>query len=154
MCFISVVNDIRQSGLLKTLGATAAQLKKMLSWQVRRLAAVGIALGVAAGYVIGLILAPRVMAMTDWSLYYKAPSFGWMALCAAAFAGITVWFSAIKPLSIVDISPIEAQHFEPKGSKNIFTVLSLALSGVIFLRPAIFLSGLSAGGDGGAAQSE
>ena len=132
--YISVVNDIRQSGLLKTLGATAAQLKKMLSWQVRRLAAVGIALGVAAGYVIGLILAPRVMAMTDWSLYYKAPSFGWMALCAAAFAGITVWFSAIKPLRIAShISPIEAQHFEPKGSKNIFTVLSLALSGVIFL---------------------
>lgn len=132
--YISIINDIRWFGLMKTIGATWKQLKDILNHQVHSLAIVGILLGVAVGYLLGLVISPRVLAMTDWSLYYQAPSFVWVALFAAVFALVTVKISAWKPLKLASsISPIEAQRFTPKGGKNVFTVVSLALSGIIFL---------------------
>ena len=132
--YISIVSDIQWFGLMKTIGATSRQLKMILKRQVRLLALVGIAAGGAAGYLVGLVIAPKVLAMTNWALYYKAPSFVWVMLFAAMFAGLTVKISAGRPLKLASsISPIEAQRFTPKRRKNAFTILSLALSGVIFL---------------------
>lgn len=132
--YISIVSDIQWFGLMKTIGATGRQLKAILRRQVRLLAAVGILAGGAAGYLVGLVIAPKVLAMTNWALYYKAPSFVWVMLFAAVFAGLTVKISSSRPLKLASsISPIEAQRFTPKRRKNAFTILSLALSGIIFL---------------------
>ena len=50
--YISIVNDIRFFGMLKTIGTTAKQIRTLLTWQVLRLSAAGI----GAGLVLGLSL--------------------------------------------------------------------------------------------------
>ena len=44
--YISVVNDIRFMGEMKTIGMTGRQIRTMLRYQVRRLGVVGIAIGI------------------------------------------------------------------------------------------------------------
>lgn len=135
--YISVTNDIEWFGMMKTIGATAPQIRRIMGKQVRLLAAIGIAAGIAAGYIAGLRIAPKVVGMTDWAVYYKAPGFLGISVFAAVFSWLTVQVSANKPLRLAAaISPIEAARFTPKSSKNIFTVISLALSGIIFLAAA------------------
>jgi|GEM_PF-573913 len=135
--YISITSDIRWFGMMKTIGATRSQLKKILDRQIRVIAAAGIAGGIVVGYFMGLVIAPRIISMTDWAVYYKAPDFIWIAVFTVLFSWLTVKISARKPLRLAaSISPIEAQRFTPKSNKNIFTVISMALSGIIFLAAA------------------
>ena len=53
---ISVSNDIRFLGLLKTIGATGRQLKRMVIIQALFLSAIGIPIGSLIGYGIGACL--------------------------------------------------------------------------------------------------
>ncbi len=131
---ISISSDIRWYGMMKTIGTTKKQLKRILNLQIRKMSLIGIAIGIVGGYLIGLLVAPYVISLTDWSVYYKAPSFVPIALMSVLFSYITVKISARKPLKTASaISPIEASRYVPKEKKNIFTVISLALSGSIFL---------------------
>lgn len=131
---ISISSDVRWFGMMKTIGTTKKQLKDILSIQIRRMSILGIGAGVILGYVIGCLIAPRVLGLTDWSLYYKAPAFLPIALVAILFSWITVKISARKPLKTASsISPVSAARYVPVKKKNIFTVISLALSGSIFL---------------------
>ncbi|MGL4483972.1 MAG: ABC transporter permease, partial [Anaerovoracaceae bacterium] len=57
---ISVTRDIRFYGLLKTIGTTSKQLKRLIRWQAMALCAFGIPLGLILGYVIGVWLTPTV----------------------------------------------------------------------------------------------
>ena len=50
---ISIVNDIRFYGELKTIGMTAGQLRRMLFYQMNRISLWGIVIGSLAGYGIG-----------------------------------------------------------------------------------------------------
>lgn len=135
--YISITTDIRWFGMMKTIGATRSQLKKILNRQVRVIAAAGITGGVVAGYFMGLVIAPRIISMTVWAVYYKAPDFIWIAVFTVIFSYLTVKISARKPFQLAaSISPIEAQRFTPKSNKNVFTVISMALSGIIFLAAA------------------
>ena len=58
---ISVIRDIQYYGLLKTIGATGRQVKKMIRRQALRLGIMGIVPGLALGYVCG----PRHAAADD-----------------------------------------------------------------------------------------
>ena len=53
--YISVVNDIRFMGEMKTIGMTGRQIRTMLRHQVRRLGVVGIAIGILAGTLMNLM---------------------------------------------------------------------------------------------------
>mgnify|MGYP002508837853 CR=1 FL=1 len=59
---ISVTNDIRFYGLLKTIGTTGRQIKRMIRQQALLLSLVGIPIGLLLGFVAGNILAPVIMA--------------------------------------------------------------------------------------------
>lgn len=132
--YISIASDIRWFGMMKTIGGTRAQLKKIMARQVWRMAAVGIGLGILAGYLIGIVAARRIIGMTDWEVYYKNPAFLPAAVMSAVFAAITVKISASRPLrTAAGISPVEAARFTPKKKSGILTVISLALSGIVFL---------------------
>lgn len=61
---ISVTGDIRFYGLLKTIGTTPRQLKRIIRHQALGLCVVGIPVGLALGWGVGALLVPVVMART------------------------------------------------------------------------------------------
>ncbi len=117
---ISVTNDIRFYGLLKAIGTTGRQLKRIIRQQALLLSLVGIPLGLLLGFVIGNVLTPVIMA----NLSYKNTfvSFNpWIFLGAAAFALLTVFLSCARPGRMAaKVSPVEAlrytegSHVKPK----------------------------------------
>ena len=57
---ISVKTDIRAYGLLKNVGTTGKQLKKIVRMQAWKLSALGIPIGLLCGYLAGLCMAPSL----------------------------------------------------------------------------------------------
>ncbi len=132
--YISISSDIRWYGMMKTIGTTKKQLKQILNLQMRRMSIIGITVGVIIGYGIGCLIGPRVVGMTIFSVYYKSPPFLIIALLAVFFTYITVKISARKPFAMAaNISSVAAAKYVAPKKKNIFTIISLALSGSIFL---------------------
>lgn len=61
---ISVSSDVRFYGLLKAIGTTPRQLKRMIRYQALYLSVVGIPIGFLGGYGVGSVLTPIVMSAT------------------------------------------------------------------------------------------
>ena len=59
---ISVSNDIRFYGLLKTIGTTPKQLRKIIRHQALLLALIGIPLGLVGGWLVGAELTPIIVS--------------------------------------------------------------------------------------------
>lgn len=112
---ISIKTDIRTYGLLKNVGTTGKQLKKIVRMQAWRLSAAGIPLGLILGYGATLLLAPSLNAgavidaqestLTETVVSANPLIF----LMAIVFTLLTVYLSSLKACRIVErISPIEA----------------------------------------------
>lgn len=133
---ISIENDIRFYGELKTIGMTRRQLRRMLLWQMNRIALIGILLGGTSGYGIGRMAAGSVMeSFADGiASFYKPAGFGQVFVLGAVFSWITVFISTMKPFRIAStISPVEAARYRGRKKKGVFSVISFALSGILFL---------------------
>lgn len=133
---ISVRNDIRFYGELKTIGMTSKQLKGMLLFQMNRIALTGIAAGGLAGFLIGSISGKMIVPvfMDGISGYYQSAGFVETFIFSTVFSWLTVYISTMKPFKIAcHISPVEAARYGGKKKKGIFSVLSFALSGILFL---------------------
>ena len=142
--YLSISSDIRWFGMLKTLGCTGRQLKKILMAQIRRLACWGIGIGIVIGYVVGNYLAPGLMSQTIYESFYKAPNRFLIFCLGALFAWVTIYISAHRSLHLASkISPVEAAKYVPRKRKNTFTVLSFALSGIMFMVAANLTLGYS-----------
>jgi len=61
--YISIAQDIRFYGMLKTLGTTARQIRKIVYKKAARLSLVGIPLGLLLGWPIGRLLLPVIVDM-------------------------------------------------------------------------------------------
>ena len=134
--YISVVNDIRFFGMLKTIGTTGRQIRSLLNWQVARLTCVGITAGLILGYLVGLFIAPVVMAETNYKDFYRNSANPMFFISAVVFSLLTVYISARKAYRLaMRISPIEAARYREKraGRKKLWAGVSFALSGIIFL---------------------
>lgn len=109
--YISVSSDIRFYGLLKTIGTTGRQLKKIVRRQALLLSVFGIPLGLVLGYLAALVLLPvvlEVMTMPECEIHASPLVFAGSAL----FALITVWISCIRPCRLASkIPPVEAVRF-------------------------------------------
>lgn len=119
--YISVSNDIRFYGLLKTIGTTSRQLKQIVRRQAMLLACVGIPIGLILGFIVGKIMLPTIMLSTtldDFKVIVSPLVF----IGSALFTFVTVWISCIKPCRLVKkISPVEAVSFSDNsqaGSKH------------------------------------
>ncbi|MDE6847488.1 MAG: hypothetical protein K2J99_17210 [Lachnospiraceae bacterium] len=133
---ISIVNDIRFYGELKTIGMSCKQLRRMLSWQMNRIAAIGIAIGGIVGYGIGLAASGAVLGAfaEGVSSYYKPAGFVQVFVLGGVFSWLTVYISTMRPFRIAcTISPVEAARYRGKKKKGVFSVISFALSGIVFL---------------------
>lgn len=156
---ISVTGDIQFYGLLKTIGTTKKQIKKMIFVQSWYLSAIGIPIGLLAGFFLGNVLTPMIMHTQNYknSVVFVHPL---IFVVSVLFSLITVRISCLKPARIAGkVSAVEAVSYTEAGkktkrlkrgrrgaklpkmalsnigrskSKTVLVVLSLVLSALIF----------------------
>ncbi len=165
---IAVSNDVRFYGLLKTIGTTGRQIKRIILLQAVVLAAIGIPVGAAAGYFLGIVIT-RVTAVNMDGIVMVSSIDPLIFVGASLFSLITVYLSCGKPRRMAaKISPIEALRYtegvrsrrkERKGrtgalipkmawanlgrnkSKTLISVLSMSLAIVILEMTHVFTGG-------------
>ncbi|MDR1272068.1 MAG: ABC transporter permease [Clostridiales Family XIII bacterium] len=110
---ISVTSDIHFYGLLKTLGTTGRQIRKIVRRQALFLSAAGIPLGLLAGYIAGVRLVPVVLGVTTLADEIPAATANPLVFVfASAFSLITVFIGCRKPGKIAArVSPVEAVRY-------------------------------------------
>lgn len=110
---ISVIRDIRYYGLLKTIGTTGRQVKKILKIQALLLAAAGIPVGLIVGFWAGKAILPAIMARTIFTGEQPVVSLNPLIFIGAAvFALATVFISVMRPAGIAArTSPVEAVRY-------------------------------------------
>lgn len=115
---ISVMKDIHFYGLLKTIGTTGKQLKKIIHRQALVLAGVGIPIGLIIGYFLGKSLIPVIMSISSIGSY-ETHANPFIFTGSAAFALITVAISTAKPGKIAaQVSPVEAVRYTDSDVKT------------------------------------
>lgn len=133
---ISITNEIRFYGKVKTIGMTSKQLRRMLFIQMNRIAMIGIVVGSIIGFLIGDISGKVIIRyfMDGISGYYQPAGFVKTFILNLFFSWLTVYISTMKPFKIAcRISPVEAARYGGKRKKGIFSVISFSLSGILFL---------------------
>lgn len=108
---ISVGGDIRFYGLLKTIGTTGRQIRRIVRFQALILSGIGIPIGLLMGYGAGNLLLPVIMKnMENSRIYYTANP--WIFVGAGFFALVTVFISCFLPARhAAKVSPVEAVRY-------------------------------------------
>jgi putative ABC transport system permease protein len=115
---ISVSNDIRFYGLLKTIGTTGKQIKKLIFKQALFLSTFGIPIGLVLGYICGNILTPVIMSTLSYKNTFMTTN-PLIFAGAILFSLITVFISCRKPGRIAaKVSPIEAIRYTERNCKG------------------------------------
>jgi len=168
---IAINKDINHYGLLKTIGATSTQIKKLVLEQAFKIYIVSLPIGLLMGYLFGQVLVPVILESLNTEVIVVSHNV-WIFIIATFLTGVTVWISCRKPAKIAGtVSPIEAIRTadvtinrKPKRRKqskvyqiawhNVFRVrkkaflviLSLSLSLVIFSAVLIRINSFSVNG--------
>lgn len=112
MFAISVAQDVQFFGLLRTIGASGRQIKGIVRKQAFRLAFMGLPFGLAAGYLVGLLLLPHMLTEINLDVtgvYRINPV---VLIGAVLFSLLTVYISSLKPCRYAaKISAIEAVRY-------------------------------------------
>ena len=148
---ISVAGDIRFYGLLKTIGTTPRQLRRIIRTQALALSLVGIPVGLLLGWLLGGVLTPVIVARLDGvtSVVSASPL---LFAGAALFALVTVLISCRRPGRLAGkVSPVEAVRYTEgkalkrktrRGGKGV-SLLSMAWANLGRSRGKTFLTVLS-----------
>ena len=116
---ISVSNDIRFYGLLKTIGTTSRQIKRIVRQQALLLSLVGIPLGLLLGYGLGVQLTPVILSRFDGVVVDAISASPVIFIGSALFALFTVLLSCRKPSRMAaKVSPVEAVRYTEGGNGN------------------------------------
>lgn len=108
---ISVANDIRFYGLLKTIGTTPRQLMQMIRQQAIILSLMGIPLGLVGGWLAGAALTPIIIAQLD-GIVNMVSVRPLIFVVSALFALFTVLISCRRPGKMAaKVSPVEAVRY-------------------------------------------
>lgn len=165
---ISVSNDIRRYGLLKTIGTTGRQIKRMVYIEAIVLSAAGIPAGLFFGWLCGSVLTPVVLSQLN-GIENTVSASPVIFAGAAVFSLVTVFISCLKPArTAAKVSPVEAVRYtegssvkktvrKAKGGASLFkmaaanlgrsrsktavTVASMSLSVVLLCVTFIFTKG-------------
>ena len=165
---ISVAGDIRFYGLLKTIGTTPRQLRRIIRTQALLLSLIGIPAGLLLGWLLGGVLTPVITARLNGVTTVVSVS-PFLFAGAAIFALVTVLISCRRPGRLAGkVSPVEAVRYtegkalKQKGKrsgkgvsllsmawanlgrsrgKTFITVLSLTLAVVLLTATVTFTSG-------------
>lgn len=117
---ISVAGDIRYYGLLKTIGVTPKQLRRLIHQQALLLSALGIPAGLLLGYGVGAAAVPITMSTSTMGGRYTTVSVSpWIFLFSSVFALLTVLLSCARPGRIAGrVSPVEAVCYTERQSSG------------------------------------
>ena len=165
---ISVAGDVHFYGLLKTIGTTPRQIRRIIRIQALVLSAAGIPLGLIVGWLLGGVLTPVITAQLNdiTTVVSVSPA---LFAGAAVFALFTVLISCRRPGRMAGkVSPVEAVRYTEgkvsrrkakrsiKGvsllsmawanlgrsrSKTVITILSLSLAVVLLTLTVTFTGG-------------
>jgi len=166
---ISVTNDIRFYGLLKTIGTTGRQIRRILYGQAMLLSVIGIPIGMICGYVLGIWLTPVIVSQLNGMSAGVTSASPLIFIGSGFFSFFTVWISCLRPGKLAaKVSPVEAVRYTevsqskktvrnggtmtslPKMAwanlgrsrgKTIVTIFSLALAVVLFNLISTFTNG-------------
>ena len=110
---ISVSSDIRYYGLLKTVGVTPRQLRRIVRQQAMMLCAEGCPAGLVIGYLAGRVLMPVIMESTSLGTSCVEVSISPVIFAASAlFSIVTVFLSCARPAWMASkVSPVEAVKY-------------------------------------------
>ena len=122
---IAVTNVIRQYGLLRTVGTTSQQIKRLVNRQALYLFLIGTPFGLLFGTLLGRSILPAALQIfaVDFSggniAVGTLPYLGIIA-GAVLFSGLTVYISTRKPVKKASrVSPIEAIRYVEKDTVSI-----------------------------------
>lgn len=142
---ITLGNDIRQYGLLKTIGTTGSQIRKIVLFQTGRVILTGCLWGAAAGSLIMIFVLPKTLG----ALYlHGMGSAGGMAVFYPGFLAVSVVFVGMTTLlaafiavrKVMKLSPIESVRYEETGaggkikqkkSKNSTSIAGMAWRNIV-----------------------
>ncbi len=115
---ISVSGEIRFYGLLKTIGTTPRQIRRLVRNQALLLSGLGIPLGLVLGFITGSKITPVIMnSMTDKQAFITFNP--WIFIGAALFSLLTVGISCRKPGKMAGkVSPVEAVRYTEGGLRK------------------------------------
>lgn len=159
--YISIINSIKSYGQLRTIGMTSKQIKKLINREGNLLAVIAIPIGLILGVVFSYLLIPKG---------FKFSNLLWISPVVIVLTYITVRISIRKPAKIAStVSPIEASKFESNNQlsykhnfnkltpfslacnqlirykkKNLLTLLSISLTGVLLIGFSSILSSIDA----------
>ena len=135
---LNLISDMKEYGLLKTIGTTGKQIRYMVKLRTRRICFIAIPIGIMIGSGIGGWLLPMIgkhinIVGADKGQVHMSI---WIILFTTIFSYFTVAISSKKPCRKVSkISPVEASRFNGNIKKNgkpkkrtVVVVLSLTLS--------------------------
>lgn len=116
---ISVAGDIRFYGLLKAIGTTPCQLRRIIRHQALALSLGGVPLGLAAGWLIGGRLTPVIVSRLNGVVAVTSAN-PLIFIVSALFAVATVLISCRRPGRVAGrVSPVEAVRYtEGSASKR------------------------------------
>ncbi|MCL2287550.1 MAG: ABC transporter permease [Firmicutes bacterium] len=113
--FVSVSKDVRFYGLLKTLGTTPRQLRRVVNGQVLRLYAIGLPVGLGIAAAASLVLVPLFMG--DHTIISFSPL---IYIGGAVFTLLTTYLSAFTSAGkAARVSPIEAIRYAGEQRVNV-----------------------------------
>lgn len=122
---IAVTNDIRQYGLLRTVGTTSQQIKRLVNRQALYLFLIGTPFGLLFGILLGRSILP--VALQIFAVDYSGgnievgtlPYWG-IIVGAILFSGLTVYISTRKSVKKASrVSPIEAIRYVEQDTVSI-----------------------------------
>ncbi len=138
---INIISDMQEYGLLKTVGTSGKQLRKIVLGRANIICLIGIPTGLILGVGVGALMLPSISNQLNTVTVGKGEVHLniWILLGAALFSYLTVLFSAIRPcVKASKVSPIETLRYNGetnengKNKKKLFVViLSLSLSLVV-----------------------
>lgn len=113
--YISVSRDIRFYGMLKTMGTTPKQIRRIVSGQIMRLCVIALPVGCLAAAAVSMLIVPAVLSSsgidTGSVVSFSPAIYGGAIL----FSFLTALLGAFAPAKkAADISPIEALRYTDK----------------------------------------
>lgn len=112
--YISVNQDIRYFGQLKTIGTTSVQIRKMIDVQMLWNSRIGIPLGLVCSAIVGKIMIPQLLhSLNPLIAVSEVGTISlWVFIIAAVFSLTTTMISSQKPAKIaMNCSPVEAMKY-------------------------------------------
>lgn len=123
--YISVTKNIQFYGLLKTIGTSPKQIKKIVKSEGLRLSIIGIPIGIILAVIVSYLIVPLALEgmasgtyyekMMENKIYFEPIVF----ILSILFSLFTVLISCKKPAKIASsISPVEAMKYSGQKTKK------------------------------------